>query len=110
MSRKSIIILTHQYSSDTRYNGRWTKVVAYFAHEWAKENDVLIIINSSKFPKLYYFFGSIMRLIARFTSQAPALITDQDWRQPFDFGYAGINAYNRPMLNFGRLQIIVVPD
>ena len=97
---KSILILTHQYSSDTRPNGRWTKVVSYFAHEWAKDNHVLVVINSTKFPKLYYFFGGIMRLIAKFTSKDPALITDQDWRQPFDFDDDGIQVYNRPMLKF----------
>lgn len=97
---KNILILTHQYSSDAKPNGRWTKVVSYFAQEWAKENNVLVIINSTKFPKIYYFFGGIMRLIARFTSQDPALITDQDWRQPFDFNDGCIKVYNRPMLKF----------
>lgn len=97
---KNILILTHQYSSDTKPNGRWTKVVSYFAQEWAKDNNVLVIINSTKFPKLYYFFGGMMRLIARLTSKDPALITDQDWRQPFNFSDNGIRVYNRPMLKF----------
>lgn len=97
---KNILILTHQYSSDTKPNGRWTKVVSYFAHEWAKENNVLIIINSSKFPKFYYFFGSVLRWVAKLNSKDPALITDQSWRQPFDYDDAGIKVYNRPMLKF----------
>ena len=98
--RKNILILTHQYSCDIKPNGRWTKVVSYFAQEWAKDNNVLVIINSTKFPKMYYFFGGIMRLIAKLTSKDPALITDQDWRQPFDYYDNGIRIYNRPMLKF----------
>lgn len=98
--RKNILILTHQYSSDTKPNGRWTKVVSYFAQEWAKDNNVLVIINSTKFPKMYYFFGGIMRLIAKLTSKDPALITDQGWRQPFDFYDNTVRVYNRPMLKF----------
>lgn len=97
---KNILVLTHQYSSDTRPNGRWTKVVSYFVQEWAKDNNVLVIINSTKFPKLYYFFGGLMRLVARLTSKDPALITEQDWRNPFDFSDNGIRVYNRPMLKF----------
>lgn len=97
---KNILILTHQYSSDTIPNGRWTKVVAYFAHEWAKDNHVLIIINSTKFPKFYYLFGIILRWVAKLTSKDPALITDQDWGRSFDFYDNGIRVYNRPMLKF----------
>ncbi len=97
---KNILILTHQYSSDTRPNGRWTKVVSYFAHEWSKDNNVLVIINSSKFPKFYYLFGWILRWVAKKNSKDPALIEDQSWRHPFDFNDDGINVYNRPMLKF----------
>lgn len=97
---KNILILTHQYSCDTKPNGRWTKVVSYFAHEWAKDNRVLVIINSSKFPKQYYSFGSVLRWVAKRNSKDPALITDQSWREPFDFDDDGIRVYNRPMLKF----------
>ena len=97
---KNILILTHQYSSDAKPNGRWTKVVSYFAQEWAKDNNVLVIINSTKFPKIYYFFGWMMRIVARLTSKDPALITDQNWRHSFDFLDNGIRVYNRPMLKF----------
>lgn len=100
ITKKNILILTHQYSSDTKPNGRWTKVVAYFAHEWAKDNRVIVVVNSSKFPKFYYFFGSVLRWIARRNSKDPALITDQSWRNDFDFDDAGISVYNRPMLKF----------
>ena len=97
---KNILILTHQYSSDTRPNGRWTKVVSYFAHEWAKDNNVLVIVNSSKFPKLYYLFGWVLRWVAKKNSKDPALIEDQSWRKDFEFDDDGIKVYNRPMLKF----------
>lgn len=97
---KNILILTHEYSSDTKPNGRWTKVVSYFAHEWAKENRVIVVVNSSKFPKFYYLFGSILKWVAKYYSKDPALITDQTWRKSFDFDDAGIRVYNRPMLKW----------
>ena len=95
---KNILILTHEYSSDTKPNARWTKVVSYFAREWAKDNRVIVIVNSSKFPKFYFFFGRIVKWVAKRNSKDPALITDQTWRESFDFDDAGIRVYNRPML------------
>lgn len=97
---KNILILTHEYSSDTKPNERWTKVVSYFAKEWAKENRVIVVVDSSKFPKFYYLFGGLLRWVAKHNSKDPALITDQTWRKNFEFNDGEIKVYNRPMLKF----------
>lgn len=98
---KNILIVTSEYSCDNKPNERWPKIVSYFAQQWSKYNNVIVIINSSKFPKIYYKFGFVLRkIVAKLYHRDPSFITDSSWNHAFDFYDGDIKVYNRPMLKF----------
>lgn len=94
---KKILILTREYSSKTRRNDRWTMIVSQFAKEWSKENEVIVIINSVRFPSIYYFFISFTKaLVAKLYGKDASLLKDRSWGKPFSFMDGSIRVYNLP--------------
>lgn len=98
---KNILIVTNEYSSDSRPNERWPKVVSYFAQEWSRNNNVVVVINSSKFPRFYYYFNFLLKtVIAKIYHKNPNYITDRQWRKEFDYMDGNIRVYNKPLLKY----------
>ena len=94
---KKILILTREYSSKTRRNDRWTMIVSQFAKEWARENEVIVIINSVRFPAFYYLFISFTKaLVAKVYGKDASLLKDRSWGRPFSFMDGSIRVYNLP--------------
>lgn len=98
---KNILVLTREYSCKVRKNDRMTMVVAEFAEQWAKENNVLVIVNSARFPSFYYFFlGLAKGLIAKLYGKDASLLNDRSLDKPFEFNDGPIKVYNLPRLKF----------
>ncbi len=98
---KNILILTREYSSLARRNERWTMIVSQFAKEWAKENNVIVIINSVRFPAFYYFFiGFAKKIVANIYGKDASLLKDRSWSKPFEFMDGNIRVFNLPRMKF----------
>lgn len=98
-NKKKILILTREYSSKTRRNDRWTMIVSQFAKEWAKENDIIVVINSVRFPAFYYYLmGFAKTIVAKIYGKDASLLKDRSWGKTFDFADGDIKVYNLPKM------------
>lgn len=96
----NILLLTNMYPHEQDNNPDITKVCAYFAREWVRQgHNVVVIVNSSAFPKIYYFFGEYMK---KFVLGHYGITTAPNsmWRRPFEFDDQGVKVFNMPMIKF----------
>ena len=95
-----ILLLTNEYPNEAYPKPDSPWVLPYFAREWVKQgHEVMVVVNSTKFPRLYYMFA---RLVSshygkRFEITASNL-SDRTWAQPFFFVDNGVRVWNMPML------------
>lgn len=96
----NILLLTNLYPHEKDTNPDITKVCAFFAREWVKQGHrVTVIVNSSAFPKPYYFIGNCAKkLVARHYNLSE--IPKSMWSEPFEYDDAGVKVINIPMLKF----------
>ena len=96
----NILVLTNEYpnSNYPKKNSPWT--VPYFAREWAKQgHNVLVVVNTSKFPTLYYYGAFFLKKIfAKKYNMIADDICDRTWSHKFYFDDYGVHVYNFPML------------
>lgn len=96
----NILYLTNLYPHKDDPNPDITKVCAFFAREWVKQGHrVLVIINSSAFPKAYYTMG---RYAKKFISGHYGISTAPNsmWSENFEFEDMGVKVINMPMLKY----------
>lgn len=95
-----ILLLTNEYPNDAYPKPDSPWVLPYFAREWVKQgHEVMVVVNSTKFPRLYYTFARLVRSYysKRFEIIASNL-SDRTWTRPFSFVDNGVNVWNIPML------------
>ena len=95
-----ILLLTNEYPNDAYPKPDSPWVLPYFAREWVKQgHEVMVVVNSTKFPRLYYSFAHLVRsyFSKRFEITASNL-SDRTWARPFSFIDNGVNVWNIPML------------
>lgn len=95
-----ILLLTNEYPNEAYPKPDSPWVLPYFAREWVKQgHEVMVVVNSTKFPRLYYMFAHLVRSYysKRFEITASNL-SDRTWTQPFSFVDNGVNVWNIPML------------
>lgn len=96
----NILLLTNMYPNEKDNNPDITKVCAYFAREWVKQgHNVVVIVNSSAFPKVYYLAGKYAKKFVQghygITSSPNSM-----WSKAFEFDDAGVKVFNMPMIKF----------
>lgn len=96
----NILILTNEYYYDKYPRANWTKTVNYFARAWVRQgHSVVVIVNSTRFPTLFYKFASLFKgIIATRFDIDSSDISNTSWTKPFDFDDVGVKIYNLPML------------
>lgn len=95
-----ILLLTNEYPNDAYPKPDSPWVLPYFAREWVKQgHEVTVVVNSTKFPRLYYTFAHLVKSYysKRFEITASNL-SDRTWTRPFFFVDNGVNVWNIPML------------
>lgn len=95
-----ILLLTNEYPNEAYPKPDSPWVLPYFAREWVKQgHEVMVVVNSTKFPRLYYTFAHLVRSYysKRFEITASNL-SDRTWTRPFSFVDNGVNVWNIPML------------
>lgn len=95
-----ILLLTNEYPNEAYPKPDSPWVLPYFAREWVKQgHEVMVVVNSTKFPRLYYTFAHLVRSYysKRFEITASNL-SDRTWTQPFSFVDNGVHVWNIPML------------
>jgi len=95
-----ILLLTNEYPNEAYPKPDSPWVLPYFAREWVKQgHEVMVVVNSTKFPRLYYMFAHLVRSYysKRFEITASNL-SDRTWTRPFSFVDNGVNVWNIPML------------
>lgn len=98
-----ILLLTNEYPNEMypKQDSPW--VVPYFARAWVRQgHEVQVIVNSTKFPTLYYSIGSVL-FASYFTKKYSVnvkSITAGVWTKEFKFEDNGVQVKNIPMLKF----------
>ena len=95
-----ILLLTNEYPNEAYPKPDSPWVLPYFAREWVKHgHEVMVVVNSTKFPRLFYTFAHLVRpyYSKRFEITASNL-SDRTWTRPFSFVDNGVNVWNIPML------------
>lgn len=96
----NILLLTNLYPYEKDTNPDITKVCAFFAREWVKQGHrVIVVVNSSAFPKPYYTIGNCAKKIVKKhynLSEIPKTI----WRENFEFDDFGVKVINLPMMKY----------
>ena len=95
-----ILLLTNEYPNEAYPKPDSPWVLPYFAREWVKQgHEVMVVVNSTKFPRLYYTFAHLVSSYysKRFEITASNL-SDRTWTRPFSFVDNGVNVWNIPML------------
>lgn len=95
-----ILLLTNEYPNEAYPKPDSPWVLPYFAREWVKQgHEVMVVVNSTKFPRLYYVFA---RLVSSYYSKrfdiTASNLSDRTWTRPFSFVDNGVNVWNIPML------------
>ena len=95
-----ILLLTNEYPNDAYPKPDSPWVLPYFAREWVKQgHEVTVVVNSTKFPRLYYVFA---RLVSSYYSKkfeiTASNLSDRTWARPFSFVDNGVKVWNIPML------------
>lgn len=96
----NILLLTNLYPNEKDKNPDITKVCAFFAREWVKQgHKVTVIVNSTAFPKPYYFIGNFAKkIVSRYYNLSE--IPKSMWSEPFEYDDFGVRVINMPMLKF----------
>lgn len=96
----NILVLASEYPYKKDINADRTKVVGYFAKEWTKQgHKVLVIVNSSTFPAIYYAVADKARgLVQKIfdISRTP----DRMWTQRFSYDEFGVHVENIPIIKY----------
>lgn len=96
----NILILTNEYPYYKYPRTNWTKTVCYFARAWVRQgHSVVVIVNSTRFPFLFYKFAVLFKNIiaSRFDIDASD-VSNTNWTKSFDFDDEGVKVFNMPML------------
>jgi len=95
----NILVLTSEYPSEKYPKPDWTWVVPYFCREWVKQGHrVVVVNNTSRFPKVYYEIAKYMRKqIANYFDVSEKGLEETKWRKRFTFSDFGVKVYNLPM-------------
>lgn len=98
-SRMNILVLASEYPYSKDRNPDRTKVVGYFAKEWIKQGHrVVVIVNSSRFPSIYYVVGSKVKKLLSVTHDNISQIPNKIWTMPFTYEENGVFVANLPIL------------
>lgn len=96
----NILLLTNIYPHEKDDNPDITKVCAFFAREWVNQgHKVTVIVNSSAFPKPYYFIGNCAKkLVSRHYNLSA--IPNSMWTETFEYDDFGVKVINMPMMKY----------
>lgn len=96
----NILVLASEYPYEKDTNADRTKVVGYFAKEWAKQGHrVIAIVDSSTFPAAYYAIGDRVKGLVSKTfdvSRTP----DRLWTKRFTYDEFGVHVENIPITKY----------
>lgn len=93
----NILILTSEYPYSGDPNPDRTCIVGDFAKKWvAFGHRVVVIVNSSSFPPIYYTLGNHMKKILSTRHQASGMPL-RLWREQFMYNENGVIVWNLPM-------------
>lgn len=95
-----ILVLASEYPYEKDTNADRTKVVGYFAREWVRQGHrVLVIVNSSTFPTLYYKIGNLMKKLVSKTFDVSGM-PEKLWARKFSYDDSGVQVENIPIMKF----------
>lgn len=96
----NILVLTNEYPNNNYPKPDSPWILPFFAREWVKQgNKVTVIVNSSRFPALFYLLVKFVKgyFSNKFNITASNL-SDKTWSRPFSFDDMGVKVFNSPML------------
>ena len=94
----NILVLASEYPYEKDTNADRTKVVGYFAREWVRQGHrVLVIVNSSVFPTVYYKLGNWMKKIVSKTFDVSRM-PERLWARRFSYDDSGVQVENIPIM------------
>ena len=98
-----ILILTNEYPNENYPKPDSPWVVPYFARAWVRQgHEVYVIVNSTKFPRLFYTLGHLF-LASYFTKKYSVNaknVSSNIWANEFSFDDQGVRVKNLPILKF----------
>lgn len=96
----NILIITQMYSQpDDVGENKPTKTVNYFARDWAKAgNNVIVIHCSSQFPSIYYHIPSVIK--NKISGSTSNIIPPIESRKPLHRKEGSVKVYRIPMLKY----------
>lgn len=96
----NILCLTTEYPNTAypKKDSPW--IVPYFAREWFKQgHEVIVIINSTKFPRICYLCVNLIKpILQKKYNITETNLSSRVWAEKFDFVDEGVRAYNMPMM------------
>lgn len=98
----NILCLTNEYPNKNypKKDSPW--IVPYFAREWVKQgNRVIVVVNSTKFPLICYWGVNFIKpFLMNKYNITESNLSSRIWARPFDIMDEGVRVYNRPMLKY----------
>ena len=98
----NILCLTNEYPNKNypKKDSPW--IVPYFAREWVKQgNRVIVIVNSTKFPLICYWGVNFIKpFLMKKYNIIESNLSSRIWAKPFNLLDEGVRVYNRPMLKY----------
>lgn len=98
----NILCLTNEYPNKNypKKDSPW--IVPYFAREWVKQgNRVIVVVNSTKFPLICYWGVNFIKpFLMKKYNIIESNLSSRTWAKPFDLIDEGVLVYNRPMLKY----------
>lgn len=98
-----ILILTNEYPNENYPKPDSPWVVPYFARAWVRQgHEVYVIVNSTKFPRVFYTLGHIF-LASYFTKKYSVNaknVSSNIWANVLSFDDQGVHVKNLPILKF----------
>ena len=98
----NILCLTNEYPNKNypKKDSPW--IVPYFAREWVKQgNRVIVVVNSTKFPLICYWGVNFIKpFLMKKYNIIESNLSSRTWAKPFDLTDEGVLVYNRPMLKY----------
>ena len=98
-----ILLLTNEYPNEKYPKPDSPWVVPYFARAWVRQgHEVVVIVNSTKFPSVFYFLGRsvLSSYFTRKYSVNVKKIASGTWNKVFKFDDYGVQVLNLPLLKF----------
>ena len=100
--RMNILCLTNEYPNKNypKKDSPW--IVPFFAREWVKQgNKVIVIVNSTKFPLICYWGVNLIKpFLMKKYNITESNLSSRIWAKPFDLIDEGVRVYNRPMFKY----------